>query len=181
MVTTVVVPSKNPSAPDGGVHMPTLMNEIYAAFPGRDIFAINVSDYGATITVGFNDAVQPTDAATLSAVIAAHDPNSLTPEEQAAADLAAELELIQSRITALAADIIVVTGDANAVPPTTGLKGTLAAAAWNPLTNAQKIELLRTNQQAVLDIQLDVLRSTRYLLRQMKLDKTGVASMAAGR
>lgn len=107
--------------------------------------------------------------------------NDLTAEQQEAADLATELAQIQTRIDAVAADIIVDTGDNSAVPPTTGLKGTLQAANWNTLTDPQKIALLRTNQQAIINNQLDLLRLVRYLLRQTKQDKTGISTMAATR
>lgn len=115
----------------------------------------------------------------LNAICADPTRNDLTADQQAAADLAAELAAIQTRIDAMAADIIVDAGDANAVPPTTGLKGTLQAANWNSLTDAQKIALLRTDMQAMINNQLDLLRAVRYLLRQVKQDKTGISTLSA--
>ena len=161
------VASKTPGATleaptQGGVNMELLAQQIRSAFAGRDIWSINVSDYGATITVAIAETgnPDPSDTAIIVAVVAAHNPNELTPEQQEAADLAAELADIQARINELKADV-------DAINNTGGLKDRLLTnAAWNALTAGQKADLVRdilkgvggaTPFSGVLDIQVSQL------------------------
>ena len=90
----------------------------------------------------------------VDAVIAAHDPTGLTAEQQEAADLAAELELVVAKIAIAKANRDAITGDevtpglkdavnGNTDLAVVGFKTPLANANWNTLTDAQRIGLLR--------------------------------------
>lgn len=94
----------------------------------------------------------------------------LTPEQLA--DIQDEL-LTQQRIDDITADV-------NAINGTGGLKNQLANSVWNPLTNAQKIELLRTVIQALFPILIDLLKSVKMLLKWKKKSPISAAK-AAGR
>lgn len=117
--------------------------------------------------------------AILNAVAADPTRNQLTQAQQDAADLAVELTTINTNIAALTADIALVNGPGgykdqiNAT--TTGLKDQIKNSVWNPLTNAQKVDLLHTVVQAMLDIQIgqlnidvDEAKSAKTSLKEAK-------------
>lgn len=111
------------------------------------------------VIVAFADVPTQADRDTVDAVIIAHDRTQLTPEQQAAADLAAELATINAKIETAKANRDAITGpstggtqtapglkdwvNGNATFSVVGMKTPLQNANWNTLTDAQRISLLR--------------------------------------
>lgn len=132
------------------------------------------------IDFGFYSPPTQAEQTACDALVANHDHTVLTPEQQAAADLAAELATVNANIDAAKASKDAIRGprdtngtqtaaglkdqvNGNATFSVTGLKPPLVGAVFNPLSNADKITRLRDalmgggGQKGVLDILIDLL------------------------
>lgn len=190
-------PTATQEAPtDGGVNLPLLIEQLQTAFPGRSFFAVNISGYGATIKVTFNDDGQTGDEAIIVSIIASHDPNVQTADQTEDSEVNTDLQNIQTNIDNSTSDINTINdpgglkdqlNSTDVVTP--GLKAQLQTlkaninnTAWNPLTDTQRIALLRTTMQSLLDILIslipivvnfmtivvDVTKSVKFLLKYVK-------------
>jgi hypothetical protein len=122
----------------------------------------------------------------------------LTPDQLDQYQTLIDLHNIQTKIDSATADVIAINGDntvtpptagfkdqingnPNTVPPTVGLKDQLlTTSGWNALTNAAKLDLLRTVLLATLTLMVqwmtvcvDITKSVKFLLKETKHNLNG--------
>lgn len=121
-----------------------------------------------SVDFGFPSPATQGEQTAINTVVAAHNPAALTPEQQEAADLAAELADIQARIDETNANIALITTASTDPEAPLGYREAFKPANYNPLNNAQKLALIRASTAASLKTDLDTMRAVKYLLRRAK-------------
>lgn len=94
--------------------------------------------------------------------------NAQTQEQIDAAALAAELADINARIAETNANIALITTASPDPEAPLGYREAFKPANYNPLTQAQKLALVRASNAASLKTDLDTMRAVKYLLQRAK-------------
>lgn len=171
----------------GEINPPELVLELLPSFPSPAV--INPPNIGdSAVEIYTPPPASQAQADQLRAIITAHDPAVLTPEQQEAAALAAERAKLTQKITEAVADKdsinLAGSGLKDRITGSTdlgtlGINDILKNAVFNATsrTNTQKIEDLRVEVLELADIcklLLGILANTRqddaYLMREKKRD-----------
>ncbi len=134
------------------------------------------------IQVSQNDnqvqAYLDTQVATVLAAISANNETPLTEEQLSNYQNIIDLQETDALLALLKANIDEINTATLEPTALAGWKAAFTGAAYNPLTNAAKFELIRITIRAILTMLVDTMKSVRILLKRAKRTGNGSALKA---